>query len=246
MKLQESNNQLSKIMAVLPPEYQRILDEPHRQPDRTINSRSSLENKELLSGRYAPPQMTVSQMHEFAKNAERQREQDTKQLKQNRLRLLEEQRKREDMIADQALKELERAEQERLYGQGVRKPAQTFQTSYGIGTNKMQATGYASEVSLTQNIDQDIKFYPDQVCNMTRRSTTANIKDSTLMQTTEEVIQDYYKMMKRPSTNEVQEDNDSSIPYDPNLVCPKCGKKYRNGEIQKFKRHIKELCPMKK
>ena len=27
-------------------------------------------------------------------------------------------------------------------------------------------------------------------------------------------------------------------PYDPNLVCPKCGKQFRVGEIQKVKRHI--------
>ena len=26
-------------------------------------------------------------------------------------------------------------------------------------------------------------------------------------------------------------------PYDPNLVCPSCGEKFRIGEIQKFKRH---------
>ena len=247
-KLQESNDQLSKLMAVLPPEYFRILDEPHRQFDRTVNSRSSLQNKELLSGSYVPPQMTVSQIHEFAKNAERQREQDTKQLKESRLTLLEEQRKREDMRADQALKELERAEQERVHRQTIRKPAQTFQTnyaSYGIGTNKMQATGYTSEVSFKQNIDQDIQLYADQVCDMTKHSTIANVKD-TLMQTTEEIRQDYYKMMRRPSTKEVEEDDDSSLPYDPNLVCHKCGKRYRIGEIQKFKRHIKELCPKKK
>ena len=51
--------------------------------------------------------------------------------------------------------------------------------------------------------------------------------------------------MRRPSTKEVQEDDDSSLPYDPNLVCHKCGKRYRDGEIQKFKRHIKEFCSLK-
>ena len=33
-------------------------------------------------------------------------------------------------------------------------------------------------------------------------------------------------------------DDDDDRPYDPNLVCPKCGKQYRVGEIQKMKRHI--------
>ena len=32
--------------------------------------------------------------------------------------------------------------------------------------------------------------------------------------------------------------DDDDRPYDPNLVCPKCGKQYRVGEIQKMKRHI--------
>ena len=33
-------------------------------------------------------------------------------------------------------------------------------------------------------------------------------------------------------------DDDDDRPYDPNLVCPKCGKQYRVGEIQKIKQHI--------
>ena len=27
-------------------------------------------------------------------------------------------------------------------------------------------------------------------------------------------------------------------PFDPNLVCPMCGKKHRIGEIQKFRVHV--------
>ena len=34
------------------------------------------------------------------------------------------------------------------------------------------------------------------------------------------------------------ENLDNDRPYDPNLVCPKCGKQYCVGEIQKLKRHI--------
>ena len=29
------------------------------------------------------------------------------------------------------------------------------------------------------------------------------------------------------------------IPYDPNLVCPKCHLRFRIGEIQKYRRHVK-------
>ena len=42
---------------------------------------------------------------------------------------------------------------------------------------------------------------------------------------------------------EVSEDNEQlktmeHSPYDPNLVCPMCGKRHRVGEIQKFRAHV--------
>uniref|UniRef100_A0A1X7T242 Uncharacterized protein n=1 Tax=Amphimedon queenslandica TaxID=400682 RepID=A0A1X7T242_AMPQE len=38
------------------------------------------------------------------------------------------------------------------------------------------------------------------------------------------------------------DDDDKGRPLDPNLVCPKCRKQYRVGEIQKLRRHINERC----
>lgn len=35
--------------------------------------------------------------------------------------------------------------------------------------------------------------------------------------------------------------NDIDIPFDPNLVCPKCKKQFRVGEIQKYRKHF-ESC----
>jgi len=32
---------------------------------------------------------------------------------------------------------------------------------------------------------------------------------------------------------------DVEVPYDPNLICPKCHLKFRIGEIQKYRRHVK-------
>ena len=31
-------------------------------------------------------------------------------------------------------------------------------------------------------------------------------------------------------------------PFDPNLVCPKCSRNFRMGEIQKFRHHVKHSC----
>ena len=32
------------------------------------------------------------------------------------------------------------------------------------------------------------------------------------------------------------------LQFDPNLVCPKCGKRFRIGENQTFRRHVIEFC----
>ena len=62
-----------------------------------------------------------------------------------------------------------------------------------------------------------------------------------------EMAEEVRRMSKRPDTDEVLfDDEDSSLPYDPNLVCPKCGRQYRVGEIQKIKRHINEFCTGKR
>ena len=42
----------------------------------------------------------------------------------------------------------------------------------------------------------------------------------------------------REEEEEVEGDHGEGIPYDPNLVCPKCRMRFREGEIQKFRRHV--------
>ena len=207
----------------------------------TMVSTNQPQYKEELSGGYAAPQMSAAQMQQFAIHAQKQREQAlSNQQEEERLKRLEQQRKREDMLANQALQELEKVEKERVKKQGAHKPnpiSQTTPTSSNLAgiqpqNNTVgQVVGGAPEViddakksedfpenELFQNIDQEIQYYANQVRDMT----------------------------KRPTTADVDADDHSSLPYDPNLVCHKCGKRYHIGEIQKFKRHIKELCPNKK
>ena len=62
-----------------------------------------------------------------------------------------------------------------------------------------------------------------------------------------DMAEEVRRMSRRPDTQEVLfDDEDSSLPYDPNLVCPKCGRQYRVGEIQKLKRHMVEFCTGKR
>ena len=60
----------------------------------------------------------------------------------------------------------------------------------------------------------------------------------------EEMAEKVRRESRGPSTQEVlfNDDENDDRPYDPNLVCPKCGKQYRVGEIQKLRRHINEFC----
>ena len=62
-----------------------------------------------------------------------------------------------------------------------------------------------------------------------------------------EMAKEVRRMSRHPVTQEVLfDDEDSSLPYDPNLICPKCGRQYRVGEIQKLKRHMVEFCTGKR
>ena len=245
-----------------------------------IDRSTNVSPPELVSGSDDPPPlMTASQLQQFARQAQQQRGQIIPDLQQESLTLLEEERRRENLLAEKALQELEKAERERIKKQGNRKVSpiskatptnyysptfgesgapvkanainQMIEETYEVIDNTNTSDDIPESPLLEKNIDQNIQYCADQVRDMTKHSTTTmeEAEDSNhfycQVPLTEEIRQDYYKMMKRPSTKEVQEDDDSSLPYDPNLVCHKCGWKYRIGEIQKFKRHIKELCPMK-
>ena len=139
--------------------------------------------------------MTAAQMQEFARNAQRQREQallihqKQQQEEEDRLRLLEEQRMRENKIAFEALREMERAEQERVKKKGVHKPnpiSQASPTGNASVLGKIprkpqdsrvgQTAGGVSELidntntsedipenECLGNIDQDMEYYTNQV-----------------------------------------------------------------------------------
>ena len=46
----------------------------------------------------------------------------------------------------------------------------------------------------------------------------------------------------RAEPRRIEDEEEDDIPYDPNLVCPGCNARYRVGEIQKLRRHIREFC----
>ena len=93
---------------------------------------------------------------------------------------------------------------------------------------------------------QKLRRHINQRCNEKCSNDYSDESDEEIDQNQkeiEEMAERHRKEMQGPSTAEVLfDDGDSLLPYDPNLVCPKCGKQYRVGEIQKLRRHINEFC----
>ena len=46
-----------------------------------------------------------------------------------------------------------------------------------------------------------------------------------------------HKMYADPNDSVTDPEQSFEIPFDPNLICPKCGRQFRRGEIQKFRKH---------
>uniref|UniRef100_A0A1X7T232 Uncharacterized protein n=2 Tax=Amphimedon queenslandica TaxID=400682 RepID=A0A1X7T232_AMPQE len=103
----------------------------------------------------------------------------------------------------------------------------------------------SQQTSSKQKTKQKVK--KDQAKQRASDDSESDIEENKLIDNIDEEIQqmaeDVRKGSRGPTTAEVLfDDGDSSLPYDPNLVCPKCGKQYRVGEIQKLRRHINEFC----
>ena len=84
-----------------------------------------------------------------------------------------------------------------------------------------------------------------------REEEAGNILENPLLQGIDKDIQHYANDVREktrpPPTQEFQQEDDedtsiAGIPYDPNLTCQGCGKRYRFGEIQKLRRHVNETC----
>ena len=57
--------------------------------------------------------------------------------------------------------------------------------------------------------------------------------DTDMLAAQEEV----HRMYADPNDSINDPEQSFEIPFDPNLVCPKCGRQFRRGEIQKFRKH---------
>ena len=121
-------------------------------------------------------------------------------------------------------------------------PFKSAQTHYNVGSgsdqtqpgNFLSLSSSSSNPSddyrtlqdnpLVANIDQDIEDVACEVRKMTAPPLTA---------------QHSLELDQHPLHHQlIQGDQGFEIPLDPNLVCSKCGRKFRHGEIQKLRKHF--------
>ena len=183
--------------------------------------------REQLSGSYdlPPPQMNIEQMREFSRRYDKQqREQQEEQWRrQQMLQQMEKQKHIEQARADKELEELEqlKLEQKRME---FKKPL-PYQYQSNVTRNDELVSGTSKPVTSEPDTSDDIPENP-------------LLEGIDIQYYAEEARQ-----MTRPPNDTKELDVQDSLPYDPNLVCPKCGKRYRIGQIQRFKRHVEERCP---
>ena len=195
---------------------------PKQLPNQAVFvSTNQPQYREELSGGYAAPQITTAQMQLFARNAQRQREQAVlvkqKQQEEDRLRLLEKQRMRENKIAEEALREMERAEQERVKKKGVHKPSPISQAS---PTGNPSVLGKIARQPQDSRVSRIVGGISELIDNA---KTSEDIPENECLENIHQDMQYYVNqvryMTKRPTTAEVDADEYSTLPYDPNLVC---------------------------
>ena len=181
-----------------------------------------------------PPQMTAEDMARLFKNPQQQPAHykppvdisEQQQIEEDREKQTEEEVSKSEQETDKVLQELERARKEAPLcpppsGSPPRHEAivKDEETEKAVISNEPMNYLQAADDDLGSDLTKEIH----------------------------EMAEEVRRMSKRPDTDEVLfDDEDSSLPYDPNLVCPKCGRQYRVGEIQKLKRHINEFCTGKR
>ena len=106
-------------------------------------------------------------------------------------------------------------ENETRRGRGGGFPQSRQQQVYSSATTESSSEQPASDTSdvpenpLIEGIDKDMLAAQDEV----------------------------HKMYADPNNSITDPEQSFEIPFDPNLVCPKCGRQFHRGEIQKFRKH---------
>ena len=85
----------------------------------------------------------------------------------------------------------------------------------------------------------------DSVSDSKRSESESRVQQNTVLfenplqrELDHEIHQQAAQVIQEVSGSRREVNTDLKRPFDPNLVCPMCRKQFRNGEIQRFRRHV--------
>ena len=88
-------------------------------------------------------------------------------------------------------------------------------------------------VSQSNDSQQDIHYEASDI-----EDSMAQYENPLQKEVDDEIHQQAAQVIQEVSGGRRNANTDPRRPFDPNLVCPMCRKKFRIGEIQKFKKHV--------
>ena len=99
---------------------------------------------------------------------------------------------------------------------------------------------HANPDQLTQHSQPDQLAQPVQATRpdqpVPRVKEDTNVQENLLLQGIDDDIRQAVEAVWKE--DDESEASLSEVPFDPNLVCPLCMKHFREGEIQKYKKHV--------
>ena len=128
-------------------------------------------------------------------------------------------------------------------------PAYSRATAESSSKHNESDSSDVAENPLIEGIDRDMleaqreieKMYAhDQLDAADDNSDSSDVAENPLIEGIDkdmlEAQHEIEKMYVDPAES-IGSDDSFQIPFDPNLVCPKCGRQFRRGQIQKFRKH---------
>ena len=222
---------------------------------------SSFESQVSVSDLPPPSQLEQEQMMQYF---QRQRQQQDMAMakqrdieKQQQQQRLEQQRLEQQRLEQQKIEQQQKLEQQKIQAAARMREQANQQRIERERQQLLNRQGHMLEEALTE-LDQ-LREEADQRERMRRQN--PDKRNYRLSADYNQLEQQYgsqqggsamsspqlaatYDADQQPRNPSPVDDRDDR-PYDPNLVCPKCGKRYRIGEIQRLRRHVLERCRYK-
>ena len=213
---------------------------------------SSFESQVSVSDLPPPSQLEQEQMMQYFQRQRQQqdmamaKQRDIEQQQQQQR--LEQQRLEQQKLEQQKIERQQRLEQQKIQAARMREQAEREKHMADealLELDQLRREADQRERMRQQNPDKrNYRLSADY--NQLEQQYGSQQGGSTMGAPQLATTYDTDQQPRNPSPLDGHDDRScDDRPYDPNLVCPKCGKRYRIGEIQRLRRHVLERCRYK-